>query len=801
MTGKQDIEHQHFGNKLVGRVARLIFHWRSPLLGLFILITLVLGYSATRLGIEAGFTKMIPLEHEYMKTFSQYQKTFGGGNQVSIALKAKQGDIFTKDFLESLRQAHDEVFYTPGVERSSVTSLFSPNVRYIEIIENGYSAHNIISSDFIGKPEQLQEVRTKLIKSEWVGRIVANDLSAAMIVATLLDRDPETGKRIDLQRLSKQMDDLRAKFENDKISVHVIGFAKAAGDIARGAEGVIAFFGVAFVITAILLYWYSGSLMLTSWALICAMVPVIWLLGLLPLIGLSLDPMSILVPFLIFSIGVSHAVQMTNAWKLETLDGVDGVTASRNSFCKLFVPGAMALLANAIGFLVIAFVKIEMVRELTITATLGVTLMIATNKMLLPILLSYMKISPAEAQRLHGKETSGDWLWLRISMLTGRRTAAFTIATAFALAGIGGWYALGLKIGDLGEGVPELRTSARYNRDVEVITHDFSIGTDVFSVIAETKGVAAPCIDGEIMNTVDRFEFFIRQVEGVQSVRGPTGLMRAVNTSYAEGNLKWRVLPDNRPQMAQTVGFATKGGGGFFNNDCTAMQIAVFTADHQAPTIAHIVNEVKRFKAKYDTDKLSFRLASGNVGVMAATNEEVAAADKWVNLALFASVALLCLVEFRSVAITLCIILPLGLVTILCNALMTFMGIGLKVNTLPVVALGVGVGVDYGIYLFERIKHGMHNRGQTLQESFLEALRQRGTASVFTAFTMTIGVATWTFSTLKFQADMGVLLAFMFMVNVLGAIILLPALAAFLVGPGNQHRSATAGAEAGNQHR
>ena len=781
-----DNEKQHFGKTLVERIAFLIFHWRKPLLGLFILITLVLGYFATQLRIEAGFTKMIPLEHEYMQTFGQYQKTFGGGNQILIALKAKQGDIFTKEFLDTFRQAHDEVFYTPGVERSSVTSLFSPNVRYIEIIENGYSAENIISSDFNGSPEHLQAVRAKLIKSDWVGRIVTNDLSGAMIAATLLDRDPESGKRIDLQRLSSQLDVLRAKFENDKISVHIIGFAKAAGDIARGAEGVVTFFGIAFCITAILLYWYSGSLMLTGWALACAMVPVIWLLGLLPLIGLGLDPMSILVPFLIFSIGVSHAVQMTNAWKLETLQGADGVAASRNSFRKLFVPGSVALLANAIGFLVIAFVKIEMVRELTITATLGVTLMIVTNKMLLPILLSYMKISPAEAKRLHGKETGGTWLWRRIAKLTQRKTAAVTIAVALVLAGIGGWHALSLKIGDLGEGVPELRSSARYNQDVAVITRSFSVGTDVFSVIAETKGMDAPCIDDAIMNTVDRFEFFMRQMDGVQSVRGPTGLMRAVNTSYAEGNLKWRVLPDNRPQMAQTIGFATKGGGGLFNSDCTAMQIAAFTTDHQAPTIAHIVDEVKRFKAIYDTDKLSFRLASGNVGVMAATNEEVTAADKWVNLALFSSVALLCLIEFRSIAITLCIILPLGLVTILCNALMALMGIGLKVNTLPVVALGVGVGVDYGIYLFERIKHGMYSRGQTLQESFLEALRQRGTASVFTAFTMTIGVATWIFSALKFQADMGLLLAFMFLVNVLGAIILLPALAAFLVRPGNK---------------
>jgi predicted RND superfamily exporter protein len=111
---------------------------------------------------------------------------------------------------------------------------------------------------------------------------------------------------------------------------------------------------------------------------------------------------------------------------------------------------------------------------------------------------------------------------------------------------------------------------------------------------------------------------------------------------------------------------------------------------------------------------------------------------------------------------------------------MAMLGIGLKVNTLPVVALGVGVGVDYGIYLFERIKHEMQE-GMKLVPAYVHALKQRGTASLFTAVTMTISVGTWYFSALKFQADMGILLAFMFLVNVFGAILLAPALAAYFV--------------------
>ena len=334
----------------------------------------------------------------------------------------------------------------------------------------------------------------------------------------------------------------------------------------------------------------------------------------------------------------------------------------------------------------------------------------------------------------------------------------------------------------LARGCRSCAQNARYNQDVDVVAKSFSVGVDVLGVIAEAKKAAA-CVDLDTLEMIDRFEFFMRQADGVQSVRGMAGFVRAATAGYSEGDLKWAVIPDTKQQRAQAASLSTRGGtSDLANRDCSAMNISLFTRDHQAPTIEHIVDEVKKFKGALDSDKLRFRLATGNVGVMAATNEAVEAADKWVNFALFASVGLLCLITFRSVMITLCIILPLGLSVVLCNALMAMLGIGLKVNTLPVVALGVGVGVDYGIYLFEVMRHEMKERNLSLREGFLEALKQRGTASLFTAVTMTIGVATWVFSALKFQADMGILLGFMFMVNLFGAILLAPALAAFLIG-------------------
>ncbi len=773
---------QDFSRGLVGRVSYWIFHQRKPLLALFILITLGLGYSASHLKVEAGFFKMIPLHHPYMQTFLEYQKDFGGANKVLVAVKNNQGEVFTPQAMAALRKVSDEVFFINGVERSSVTSLFTSNVRYTEVVEDGFTGGNLVDSSYAGTPEQIAQVRERTLKSDWVGRIVSNDLSAAMVVANLQETDPTTGERLDLQSVAKKLEQIRQQNQSDDISIHIIGFAKSIGDIAEGASGVLVFFIIAFVITAALLYWYCGSLMLTGWALICAVVPVIWLLGLLPLVKLTLDPMSILVPFLIFSIGVSHAVQMTNAWKLETLNGADGVTASRNCFQKLFIPGAVALLANALGFVVIALVDIEMVRELAITATLGVSVMIVTNKMLLPILLSFMRLSAADAQKLRGKETLGAGLWERLGVLATRRGALGVLLCAGLLL-VGGLYeARNLHVGDTGAGVPELRADSRYNQDVAVITGDFAIGVDLLQVVARAKSnEETPCVKREVLDPIGELELYLRQDDGVSSVRSLAGFVGNITQAYAETDLKWRVLPEPTAQIAQGVGFATRVGTEYMNSACNAIPVSIYTRDHQADTITTLMDKIKAFKAAYDSDQVSFELASGNVGVMAATNEVVHAGDRLVNSALFASVTLLCLWMFRSLRITLCVILPLALVTVLCNALMAVLGIGVKVNTLPVVALGVGVGVDYGIYLFERIKHEMHERGADLREAFVEALKQRGTASVFTAVTMTLSIATWAFSSLKFQADMGILLAFMFLVNLLGAILLLPALAAWLL--------------------
>ncbi|HRP22507.1 efflux RND transporter permease subunit [Thauera sp.] len=764
---------------LVEFLGLLLFRRRRFWLGLFVVLTVLLGASASRLQVDAGFEKMIPLEHPYMQTFMAYRNTFGGANRVLVALRQHEGDIYNPDFMRSLKAATDEVFFIPGVDRATVTSLFTPNVRFIEVVEAGFAGGNVIPADFEGTAEDLETVRENVLKSGRVGRLVSNDHRAAMISAELLEIDPNTGARLDYLAVARQLEDLRARHAGEGLDVHVIGFAKAVGDITDGARGVLLFFLVAFGITAVLLFLYSGSVRLAALTLLCAMVPVVWLMGLLPLIGFGIDPMSILVPFLIFAIGVSHAVQMTHAWRLEIMAGAGPLAGAQNAFQRLFLPGSMALTTTVVGFLVIIRIEIDMVRELALTAGLGVGLILITNMLLLPLLLSWTRLGGREMQRTIGAETKDHWLWDRLRTLAEPRRATVVLLITALLLGAATWKARDLRTGDLGHGIPELHEDSRYNQDAAAIVDSFSIGVDVLSVIVQSTGVDGACTDFEIMDTIDRFETTMRGVQGVQSVVGLPGVAKTINAGWNEGNPKWRVLSRNPTVLAQSV-TPVDTSTGLLNTDCSAMQVLIFTRDHEGATIAHVIREVKAFREANRSERLDFLLASGNVGVMAATNEAVDAASVTILLLVFGAISLLFFLEFRSWRATLCIILPLMIAAVFCNALMAVLGIGLKVSTLPVVAIAVGIGVDYGIYFYERMAHRFRH-GDTLPDAFFQALSQRGTAVMFTATTMAVGVGTWTFSALKFQADMGLLMAFMFIINMLGALLLLPSLAALLL--------------------
>jgi len=768
---------------MLRQIEKLIFGHRHLTVASFAIVTLLLGFFASKTHVDASFNKQLPSDHEYIRNFIKYQEQFGGANRVVIALNARQGDIFTPSFFQTLKAVTDEAFYLPGVDRAQVTSIFTPNVRYLEVVEDGLQGGNIIPADFVPNSAGLERVHQNIIKSGRVGQLVANDFTGAVVIISLLEVDPQTGRKLAYAEVADALESkIRKKYQSSEVNIHIIGFAKVIGDITDGARGVLLFFGIAIIISAGLLYYFSQSLILTVLPLVTSACAVIWQLGLLYLFGFGIDPLSILVPFLVFAIALSHATQMLRSFRYEFYVGRNELRAARASFSNLFIPGTVAILTDTVGFLTIYLVKVPIIQELAITASLGVTLIILTDRFLLPVLLTYTTMAPDFRKRVNIRRFALQPIWRKLVKLTTGRNSLIIIAVTLGCWTFGFIKAKQVKIGDMHAGVPELRQNSRYNQDTAAITDKFSIGVDVITVIAET--IPNGVIDHEVMALIDRFSWKMRNIQGVKSTLALTDVAKTISAGWNEGSLKWKSIPRNKAMLAQAVS-PVETATGLLNNDGSVIPIMIYLTDHKAETITRVIAAVKEFRATSATAKVKFQLATGNVGVMAATNEVVESAQFPMVMWLYIAIILLCLISFRSWRATVCVVLPLVIVSDLAYALMVYLQIGLKTSTLPVVALGVGIGVDYGIYLCSALMEKIRE-GKSLEDALCESFATMGTSVVFTGFALSIGVGTWAFSAIKFQADMGVLLAFMFLCNMLGAMLLMPALARWLFA---EHRA------------
>ncbi|WP_240783582.1 efflux RND transporter permease subunit [Stenotrophobium rhamnosiphilum] len=879
---------------------------------------------AVQIRPDADFEKTIPLDHPYMQVFRQYQAEFGGANTVLISLQQDKGDIYNEQFLTALKQATEEVTFVHGIDRAHTSSIFTRNVRFIEVVDGGFAAGDVVPANYSPTPEMFGLVRSNVGKAGLVGNLVSRDQSGALIATEVVENDPLTGKKTDLVQVAHDLEDrVRGRYAsqtkylyrlkaaappfeanevvaesfsapgwlhsfkhyaasktlpdesqiqrdfsgrelkveqvknpdyNPAIAVHIIGFTKVIGDVSDASLQVMMFFALTVIGTMLALWWYLGSLRLALLPLGCSLVAVIWEFGLLHLFGYGIDPFAIMVPFLVLAVSTSHGVQYVNTWADQVIGGQNGFDASLATFRRLFIPGSIALLTNVAGFLTISLVPIGSIRDMSANACLGMLAVIVTNKIMMPVWLSYLGVTNVDAFRSKriARINAGDKYWRFLSGVTEKPVAITLITLSLIVLSVS-WFVQDRRIiGDAQLGVPELRPDSVYNKDVADIASNYSIGADILKIIAEDD--AGNCVQYRTLEQIDQFIWHMRNTEGVTSARGFTSATRQAYQGMSEMNPKFGVVPRNSNVLVLVNrGIATNTG--LLNFDCSAMPLFFFTANHKAGTIEHVIDTAKRLNqsnaedfyktypdsnpaycaekkalrdglgqrhvqqdhltaklradgvsedaiaadkrivdgfAAIETDKakladqtkacpVNFAIGTGNVGVMAATNEVVESKELPVILWVYAVIIVLVLTSYRSFAALLVICIPLFMVSIFANALMAVLGIGLKVATLPVVALAVGIGVDYGIYIYDLLQDKVLREGKPLREAYTETLRQTGKAVIFTGICLAGGVFAWLFSGLQFQRDMGLLLVFMFTANMLGAVLLSPAYCRFLL--------------------
>lgn len=764
---------------------RAVFNHRKLVLLLCVLVTVMLGISALSLKLNASFEKTIPTNHPYITNYLDNKKELTGlGNSIRIAVEARQGNIYNAAYIDTLRQINDAVFMLPGVDRPFMKSLWTPNVRWTAVTEDGLDGGQVIPDHYDGSPAKLEALRMNVQRSGEIGQLVAADGGSTVLQVPLLERDA-SGQPLDYAALSAQLEELRARFGSDQVALHITGFAKLSGDLMDGMQEVIGFFFIALIICAGMVFLYNRDAISTALVVITSLTGVLWQLGLLPLLGYSLNPYSMLVPFLIFAIGISHGAQKMNGILQDIGRGTHRYVAARYTFRRLFLAGLTALLADAVGFAVLLMIDIPVIRELATAASLGVLVLVISNLILLPVLLSYVGVSRKAAERAvrseaatAAGESNGFFVWLVRFTETRRATLAIAVAAVLAVAGI----AVGtqLKVGDLDPGAPELQADSRYNRDVSYLTTHYGASNDLFAVMVKTPDGA--CSQYGVLRRVDQLEWALMDLPGVESTQSIARLQRRLMVGMNEGSPLWYDLPGNQSMLNTITARAPRE---LYNEECNLLTVYAYLRDHRAETLQQVVDRVERFAAENNDKDATFLLAAGSAGIDATTNIVVHKAWYQMLFLVYGAVALLCFITFRSWRAVLVAMLPLMLTSVLAEALMVVLGMGVKVATLPVIALGVGIGVDYALYVLS-VTLARMRAGASLKQAYATALQFTGRVVLLTGVTLAAAVATWHFSSIKFQADMGLLLAFMFLWNMLGALVLIPALARFLLPAATQ---------------
>lgn len=776
---------KNFNNNSGNFLERLIFNHRSWFALLCLLATGFLGFQALQLHLSASFNATLPQSSPYIQNYLKYKSQVPElGNLIRVVLQTTRGTIYTARYQKELEKVYNTLYTVPGINQTGLESLWAPIVRYSEVTPEGYVGGPVMPNSYDGSQKSLDELRNHVNAAQLVGRLVGLDLKSSMLVAPLLDINSKTGEPLNYQTLSHNIENRIRDKVPPGFKVHVVGFAKLQGDLMDGVGRVLGYFAISILITGLIVFLYTRCIRSTLMLLLSSFIAVIWELGLIHLLGYSLDPYSVLVPFLVFAIGVSHGSQKMNGIMQDIGRGASSYVAARFTFRRLFMAGLTALLADAVGFIVIMVIDIPVIRALALTASLGVLVLIFTNLLLLPVMLSYAGVSKKAAQRNlkaeenYSKNIGANRVWNILQRLTTPRWAGVAIVCGAVLLAVGWTASEHLQTGALTPGASALWPNSQYNRDNAYITSHYGLSSNQFAVLAKTPDNG--CAKYSTLVGLDRLGWRLRQLPGVMYTDSLARRMRLSIAGSFEANPKWLTLLNNKSILDPLSYQITANGSTVSNRNCSVSPVIAYLTDHKAVTLARALGAAEAFAKRHDNKEIRFLPVAGSAGVQAVTNRAVKHASATMMYYVYAAVIVLCLIAFRSWRAALVAFIPLFITAKLCEALMVVLGIGVQVSTLPVIALGVGIGVDYALYLLS-IQLAAQRAGMPLKDAYRLALHFTGKVVALVGITLAAGVVTWAWSPIRFQANMGILLMFMFLWNMIGALLLIPALSRFLL--------------------
>ncbi|MCO5785814.1 RND transporter [Pseudomonas sp. G11-1] len=767
-------------NYFTTRTARLsAWAIRHRLAVLVVVSIITLGFAMTLSGLDirTQFSDMVPHDHPYVKVHQKYQDSFAASNRVTILVKAKEGDIFRQEVLGEIQRITVGLQQVQGVNPMQITSLASKKLKRVNASSEGIETRPLMWPDLPQTAEQMRDLRQAVLNNPLVyGLFVDRDLSSALIQVDFYDH------LVDYSTIFPQIQGLLdASPVADKVSLHLVGEPILYGWVSHYLDETVSIAVLSLVAMLLLLFVFARTWRGTLLPLIAGVVAAIWALGIGTLLGYNFDPLVIVVAFIITARAFSHSVQMITRFDDLIHNGeLDARKASEQTMRELFRPSMLGLYADAGAILCVIITPIPLLHKVAIVGAIWVMSITVSAVFLTPVLLSYIRRPQGYA---HPFNLDG---FMRI-ILSGAKWVVRTRArywvgpvTLVLLAGFM-FEATKVNVGDASDGSPILWQNSQFNRDSALINQLYPGSEQMFVVLegGELDAMKRP----EVLDWMLRFSRYMERQPEIGGAVSLADIVIDIRRNLYEGNPRYGELGASSMENGELISFYMQGADPddlnqfvdvVFNN----ASVTLFFRDHKGDTLRKATHYANQFIAENPLEGVEIKLFGGVLGIIAAVNE-ILLNDQIAATALaFLVVVLCCLVVYRSSVSGIFFIIPVLISNVVTFAFMAWQGIGMSISTLPVVALGIGLGVDYAFYIVDSMKEYLEKYPEADHlDAVLQSLGSAGRGVVLTAFTLAAGVLFWSFSSLRFQAEMGMLIGLWLAVSALTSLFVMPSLA------------------------
>jgi hypothetical protein len=772
------------------KFAELLIKNRITFLIITGLITVFFIFELSELTVKTNFADLLPQNHPFIKVHNKIRNIFGGANQVLIMVQVRKGNIFNKETLKKVQWITYELEKIPGVDPYKISSIAISKKKTFKFTSGTMSIKPLMYPDIPKDEKEMDELRDNIYSNpRYYGPYVSYDSKKTLIMVDFFEKD------VDYRTVFNELSRIREHTEDENHIINIAGEPMHLGYINYHNRGVVIILAVTVLAILFILYFYFHSLQGVIIPFVSGIVSGIWGIGIMSMMGYSLDPLILVVPFLLALMTVRHAMQKLVRYTEEFLIVGDGKLAARNVVIAMFRAGITGIITDSLGIALVAIAAIPILQKVSVVCALWAIPTLIIALLLTPVLLSFIPVSEKLKTQYEARKEmeSGSGLLDRILTGLGRwipqRGKWYVAAITVIIVTVGFNYAKQIKVGDFMPGSSILWPFHRYNKDAFRITFSMPLLNPMYVILEDVEGYESEtggfCTRASTLREMDNFRRYMMKHDRVMFASSIVNFAPSFMMSMHEDDPQCYHLPrDDRALHFITRRMLYSGEPGTWDKYVHVEEkfanIVIYCRDKMPKTIESIMGHIEAYLAETPgAPGGKYRLAGGAVGVQAGVREVIADAQIWNLIFALGGIFLFCAINFRSVTAGLILTIPLAVSNILTFALMGAYQIGLTVNTYPVASIGIGLGVDYGIYFMSRLLEEREG-GADLNKAVLQTLRSNGRAIIMIATTLTIGLIIWIFSPLKFQAEMGALLAILLFLNMLGALLLVPAMICIL---------------------